>query len=224
MNIIQNDKGRFYLYKDRYVPSVTTVLKCLNNEGLNRWRGRVGNVEADRVSEEARDFGQEVHTLTQEVEDGGLLDHENPLVVQLAERYLDWVETAVEGVLGIEVPLVGELDGMAYGGTVDRVYRLKTGEIAIVDIKTSKQCNPEMGYQLEGLKNLFTQDEKWAKILVGDMVLGETGCPKLQIVRLKKNDPTKKPQIKEYCNENDLQIFRDCLSLYYLTKSKEIPK
>lgn len=218
MEVLQNSKGRFYPYKGGYVPSVTTVLKCLNNEGLNYWRGMVGNAEADRISKEASDLGTEVHNLTQRVEEGGLLFHENPLVEQLTETYMEWVQTAVEDVLAIEVPLVGELYEMDYGGTIDRIYRLKTGKICIVDIKTSKKCNPGMGYQLAGLARLLAQSDML------DDIIGELDDVSCKIVRLRKDEPTKLPQVKQYDYSENIEVFRNNLSNYYLTRANEIPK
>jgi hypothetical protein len=219
-DIIQNKHGRFYPYKGGYAPSQTTYEKSLANDGLIWWRGNVGNAEADRIMEEASDLGTAVHELTENVEKGGILYHEDPLVVQLADSYLKWVETAVEDVLGIEVPLVGELDGMAYGGTIDRIYRLKTGEIAIVDIKTSKQCSPSMGRQLAGLDNLLAQSPML------DGIVAKLTIVRLKIVRLKKDDPTKPPQVKDYTAdyEKNIKVCRNNLENYYLTRANEIPE
>ena len=46
-------------------PSATTVLGVLNKDSINKWRERVGEEEADRISKQASTRGTKIHTLTE---------------------------------------------------------------------------------------------------------------------------------------------------------------
>ena len=46
-----------------WVPSVTTILSTLPKDGLIAWRERVGDEEADRITEEACDIGSQLHDM-----------------------------------------------------------------------------------------------------------------------------------------------------------------
>lgn len=74
-----------------------------------------------------------------------------------ASRIIDWVEGAEERgdleVLASEPPLVDEMSG--YGGTLDMVVRLRTGEVVIVDFKTGKAIYDEVAIQLGAYRCLW---------------------------------------------------------------------
>jgi len=58
------EQGRKYLLPDgSKVPSITTVLSYFKKEGIQAWRNRVGEVEANRISKQASNRGTNVHTL-----------------------------------------------------------------------------------------------------------------------------------------------------------------
>ena len=46
-------------------PSATTVLGILNKDSINKWRERVGEEEANRVSKQATTRGSKIHSLTE---------------------------------------------------------------------------------------------------------------------------------------------------------------
>ena len=53
-NRFQSETGRKYLVDEAPVPSVTTILSATkNSKGLDDWRRRVGNEEADRIMKNA---------------------------------------------------------------------------------------------------------------------------------------------------------------------------
>jgi PD-(D/E)XK nuclease superfamily len=54
--------GRLYLTPDGdEVPSVTTILSLLPKDGIKAWRERIGEEEADRITEEACRIGTTMH-------------------------------------------------------------------------------------------------------------------------------------------------------------------
>ena len=61
---VDTEIGRHYLDSNgNLVPSVTTVLsKTSNNkEGIEKWRQKVGDLEADRIMKQSTDIGTAVH-------------------------------------------------------------------------------------------------------------------------------------------------------------------
>ena len=61
---VDTEIGRHYLdSNNRAVPSVTTVLSGTSNSkaGIDQWRRRVGNEEADRIIKQSTDIGTAVH-------------------------------------------------------------------------------------------------------------------------------------------------------------------
>ena len=64
---ITNDNGtRFYTTPEgKEYPSVTTVLAQHSAEGIAKWRKKVGNFEADRISLRGRERGTKFHLVTE---------------------------------------------------------------------------------------------------------------------------------------------------------------
>ena len=68
MSADTSDKGRFYTTPSGAVlPSVTTVLSVQDKSGLDAWRKRVGEAEANRVMNQAATRGTAVHQLAEDV-------------------------------------------------------------------------------------------------------------------------------------------------------------
>ena len=78
LTVDSKEYGRIYIDDKGFeYPSVTTVLSVLENKGLEEWRKRVGEEEANRVSKIATVRGEAVHkifedylTMTQSKPDG----------------------------------------------------------------------------------------------------------------------------------------------------------
>ena len=63
---VDTEIGRYYKDSNQnLVPSVTTVLSNTSDKsnGINEWRLRVGDEEADRVIKQSTDIGTSVHCL-----------------------------------------------------------------------------------------------------------------------------------------------------------------
>ena len=61
---VDTEIGRHYKdSKGNLVPSVTTVLSRTSNnkEGIDKWRQKVGDIEADRIMKQSTDIGTAVH-------------------------------------------------------------------------------------------------------------------------------------------------------------------
>ena len=61
------DRKRFYITpKQKYYPSITTVLSIRNKKGLMEWRKRVGDEVANYVSGKAASRGTKVHHMCED--------------------------------------------------------------------------------------------------------------------------------------------------------------
>ena len=57
------DEGRKYHKFGIDLPSITTVLSILSRDSIAKWRKRVGEVEANKISTRAANRGTAVHTV-----------------------------------------------------------------------------------------------------------------------------------------------------------------
>ena len=122
------------------LPSVTTVLSSLADKtAIYEWRKRVGNEEANRITNLATGIGTQVHLhlekhILEEVRpNGSNLIHQ--MARELAEIVIDNGLSKVDEVWGTEVPLY--YPGL-YAGTTDCVG-VWNGKPAIIDFKTTRK-------------------------------------------------------------------------------------
>jgi len=128
--------GRHYKVDGKRLPSVTTILTVLANEGITAWKIRVGLTEAARISKEATDYGTAVHLLFEYVNRGNRGPWGEPDDTVIAP-YIQWYDKHVSSVIGAERLLVSHKHGFA--GTTDLLATLREdGQPAILDLKTSK--------------------------------------------------------------------------------------
>lgn len=194
MKVREINGARFYPVKSGnrtdWYPSVTTILSIINKPGLNFWRGKLGNREAEEISKEARELGTQVHAGCRRINEGGMPDDENPRVQELLISYFSWFRDAVEEVYLVETPVFSHR--YRYAGTPDMVCRLRGDTCrTLMDIKTSKSIWEDMELQLAGYE-LAIREERPTPEYAG---------MRLIIVRLRKDDPSKPPEIKEYQND-----------------------
>lgn len=141
---LEVQEPRFYMVEGRKLPSVTTVLSIIGNPHLERWRGEVGNEEADRIAELASRFGTDVHDLTALADQGLMLDPP-PDMEGLCYQWKEWVGENVKEITMVEGTVYSLKWG--YAGTLDRAAVLGGGDRAILDIKTGR-LKKEIGMQL----------------------------------------------------------------------------
>jgi hypothetical protein len=127
------------------VPSVTEILKLFEQSYLDAWKHRVGEQEVERVLRNAQVFGTRLHTAA-ELCAYGKFDQVDKDIKPYAAAVRDFLEKHVDTILGTEVELVSPKN-LRFGGTLDLYCLLKTGGLAVVDYKTSKQLTREHGLQ-----------------------------------------------------------------------------
>ena len=136
-----------YFLDGEPVPSVTQILGIIRKPGLEKWRGSVGNTEADRLKRQAADHGTQVHKACELVAKGQDTLIAYPAgIIEPAEAFYSWFNANVRRVLASEAQLYNRLQ--RYAGTVDLVVELLDGTIAVADIKTGRKLGPEVGLQL----------------------------------------------------------------------------
>src|SRR6056300_1704657 len=136
------DGVRFYKVPDdkellRLV-SITSVTSHFNKEIFVKWRKKVGNEEADRITKAATSRGTDMHTLTEHF----LKNEELPKVQPISDFLFKISKNKLKNINNIHA-LEGSLYSKQLGiaGTVDCIAEYE-GELAIIDFKTSKKPKP----------------------------------------------------------------------------------
>ena len=140
---VDTDIGRHYLdSNNNHVPSVTTVLSGTSQSkvGIDQWRQRVGDIEADRVIKQSTDIGTAVHEsiekyLNDEEWDFFGADQDQMMAKNITCKFISDGLEGINEVWGLEVGLL--LDGL-YAGTADCVGTYN-GVESLIDFKTAKK-------------------------------------------------------------------------------------
>ena len=138
-----------------WVPSITSVTSFYNREVFRKWRQRVGEKEANRVTKESTTRGTDYHEAAQAYLENKELDWDNYLpltqfMFKSSQPYLD----KIGKIHAIERTLYSEYLGLA--GRVDCIAEYD-GELAIIDFKTSKKIKPE-----KWVEQYFVQETAYA--------------------------------------------------------------
>lgn len=154
------DKSRHYAGDDdQPVPSVTTVLsKTGDKSGLDAWRKRVGEAEAQRISTESANLGTKVHNSLEKYilgEDWQITGTNmiSQMAAQMTDRMISEGFPQVGELWGTEVGLIAE--GL-YAGTADGIG-VYNGEPSIIDFKTARKIKKR-----EWIEDYFMQGAAYA--------------------------------------------------------------
>lgn len=134
------ENGRFYTTPEgNKYPSVTTVLsKGTDNSYLEKWKARVGEEEAAKVSRQATARGEAVHSLAEQY----LLNNPQysrghmPANIASFNYIKPFLDNHVGTISGLELPLYS--DFLRVAGRVDCIAEWD-GILSIIDFKTSKR-------------------------------------------------------------------------------------
>ena len=137
------DGVRYYKIPDEEelikMVSITSVTSHFNKEIFVKWRKRVGNEEADRITKAATGRGTDMHTLTEHY----LKNEDLPKGLRPISDFLFKISKGhlnkIDNIHALEGPLYSKELGIA--GTVDCIAEYD-GELAIIDFKTSKKPKP----------------------------------------------------------------------------------
>lgn len=179
---VNTDAGRYYEINEytRY-PSVTTFLSSLSKDGIDKWKQRVGEEEAARISRMAAARGTNFHLACESylknepVENSIFANVMEHSMFYTAKRHLN----RIDDVFLIETQMYS--DHLRLAGTVDCVGRFD-GKKTVIDFKTSARPKTK-----EYIKNYFLQATIYAI-----MVEEHTGIavPNLAIIIAVAGEPT----------------------------------
>lgn len=128
--------------------SITSVISHYNKHIFEKWRKRVGNEEADRITRQSTSRGTDAHTLIENY----LYNKDLPSVQPISEFLFKIAKpelNKINNIYALEGSLYSEFFGIA--GTVDCIAEYN-GELAIIDFKTSKEPKPR-----EWIEHYFVQ-------------------------------------------------------------------
>lgn len=118
------------------LPSVTTLLSSLSEDGINAWRKRVGEVEANKVMDYATKTGTEMHSIIEDYLNNKIDESEkNPRALKLFEQMKPELKR-INNIIAQEVPLYS--DNLRLAGRVDCIGEFD-GKLSIIDFKSSRK-------------------------------------------------------------------------------------
>lgn len=119
--------------------SITSVISHYSKEKFAKWRKKVGEEEANRITKRATSRGTDTHTLIENY----LLNQELPEVQPISEMLFKLAKPTLDRINNIhclESSLYSEILGVA--GSVDTIAEFD-GELAVIDYKTSAKPKPK---------------------------------------------------------------------------------
>ena len=149
------EKGRRYRVGDSLYPSVTTVIGHSKKESIMRWRKKVGEEEANKISKRASTRGNKCHKLCELYLSNDSISKYKDDALSMGlfyqiKPYLD----SINNIHALEAPLSSKVLKLA--GRVDCIAEYK-GELAIIDFKTSTKTKRE-----EWIHDYFAQETAYA--------------------------------------------------------------
>ena len=201
-----NKDQTHWIINGKQYPRLSEVMKVLPNVGLEKWKEKVGYEEAERIGNEAADFGTKIHTITmyrdkkQYNKMYAMLDDDESLLPYSMAWSL-YVMKYIKKWIAIEKLVWSEELGVA--GTVDRVDEFIDGSICIHDLKTGRLTD-EIGIRLAGYKILFNERSKKKKEKV----------ERYMAIQLPRENPGEL-KVKEYTNPKYEVKFKEACEMYH---------
>lgn len=197
------EKGRKYFTPDgNAYPSITTVLNILSVDSIMKWRKRVGEEEANKISHQAATRGTSVHKLAEDYIDNvdDWKGKAMPNNLYTFSHLKNIIDKRLDNVWFQEEYLYS--DRLKCAGQVDCIAEFD-GELSIVDFKTSRKPK-----KIEWITNYFIQASFYAAAFYE-----RTGVPIRQGVILITVDHNE-PQVFKINTHEYLQQFLDVRQKY----------
>jgi genome maintenance exonuclease 1 len=125
--------------ENKKLVSITSVISHYSKEKFAKWRQRVGEEEANRVTKRATSRGTDTHTLIENY----LLNRDLPEVQPISDHLFKIAKPTlnrINNIRTLEGALYSEVLGVA--GTVDCIANFDE-ELAVIDFKTSAKPKPK---------------------------------------------------------------------------------
>jgi genome maintenance exonuclease 1 len=148
------DGKRHYVLPDgeTKLKSVTSILgEKTDKTALVEWRKKVGDAEADRISNQAARRGTSIHLIAERyvLNEENIFRDQMPVNVETFKSIQGTLDEHVDNILGIELPLYSK--ALRCAGRTDLVAEYD-GKLSIIDFKTSRKPKKE-----EWIENYFLQ-------------------------------------------------------------------
>ena len=129
-------------------PSITSILSRQPKTGIDEWRKKVGEEEANKIMKESAALGTMVHNLCEQYLYNMPLAESPEEVVSVFNR-LRFILGNVDNIYGLELPLYSDI--LKVAGTADCVAEYN-GVLSVIDFKTSRKAKRE-----EWIEDYFIQ-------------------------------------------------------------------
>ena len=187
------------------LPSVTTILRVANKEGLNVWRAKAGFELSEQISEETAEIGKQIHSYVAR------------LIKGIPITKLEWMQLSDEikngikayerfrlqtGFVGIQTEEMVYSLKYKYAGTLDAIGKFGKDKV-LIDFKTGERFYPSM----------FAQVVAYYK---AHYEMKHIRIKKLLVVNLNRNTGvpiTHSLKIKD--SQKYWDYFKACLRLFY---------
>lgn len=134
--------------------SVTTITSFQNKHIIENWRKKVGEEEANKITNRATSRGTDMHSLAENyLLNAPILPKVQPLS-QILFKIIKSALDKINNIHALERSLYSKVLGIA--GTVDCIAEYN-GELAVIDFKTSKKEKPR-----EWIEHYFVQAAAYA--------------------------------------------------------------
>ena len=135
-SITHNDGKRYYVTPSGVrLPSVTTVIGAQSQDSIQKWRERVGEIEANRISRKASNRGTNMHNLCEKYINNEPLGQAMPDALEMFQS-IKPILNRIDNIHYIEQAFWSETIGMA--GRSDLIAEFE-GELSVIDYKTSSR-------------------------------------------------------------------------------------
>lgn len=203
MESVTTDTGRKYRTPEGIdLPSITTVLSINSRDSIAKWRARVGEEEANKISHRASTRGTAVHEIIEKYIDNEetFKDGYTPDIISSFLDVQPILDSRIGKVYAQEAPLYSTHLGVA--GRVDCVAEFD-GKLSIIDFKTAKKPK-----QAKWINNYFMQESAYAI-----MWEERTGQPITQLVTIISVD-NNEPQVFIEHRDNWVRPLKDTIDKY----------
>ncbi len=132
---INSEEGRSYrIPSGEIYPSVTTVCSILSKDTITRWRNRVGEKEANRISNDASSRGKRIHSLCENYLLGNNAEIEDT-DVYMFDTLIPHLDK-IDNIHCLETYIYS--DKLKVAGSVDLICEYD-GVLSVLDWKTSRK-------------------------------------------------------------------------------------
>lgn len=197
-----------FLINGQEAPSVTTVLNIVRKEFLERWRGKLGNAECDRIVRESQELGQRLHEAIEGYFQGETSPELNAHEAGMFSLFKGWI--LEERLNPVELERHVKSDKYLFHGTTDVIGTFGDKDVlSIGDWKTSSAIDPLYFVQLSAYAEAYYEE-------TGNRIANGF------IVRADKKLDAKKPFEVQIVTDlpRYFPVFLNCLELYNFVNKK----